>query len=139
MFIDVVLDPAIKHGDSPARLVIGIPTRNRPEKLLSALISISELKYTPEMVFVCDSSESAQHERVKKICDDSDMPVILIRSERASIPYQRNQIVDFALKSEDQFGFLLFLDDDTKPDYLYSQLLLEAFTNCRSVWHPISC
>jgi glycosyltransferase involved in cell wall biosynthesis len=125
VFRRVVLDPALKLGDSLTRLVIGIPTRNRPEKLRSTLISISEMKYKPEMVFVCDSSESAQHERVKKICNDSDMPITVIRSQRPSIPYQRNQIVEFALKSEDPFGFLLFLDDDTEPDHLYSQLRLD--------------
>lgn len=124
MSVYVVSDPALNQGDLLTRLIIGIPTRNRPEQLRSTLISISRLKHSPEVIFVCDSSDSAQHERVKKICNDSDVPTILIQSEKASIPFQRNRIVEFALKSEDPFDFLLFLDDDTEPDHLYSQLLL---------------
>ena len=125
MFLYVVLNPALNQNDLLTRLVVGIPTRNRPENLRSTLISISRMKYAPEVVIVCDSSDDGQHENVKKICDDSDIPTILIRSERASIPFQRNRIVEYALETNDPFGFLLFLDDDTEPDPLYPQLLLD--------------
>lgn len=121
----MALNPDFQRGSSLTRLIVGIPTRNRPEKLRTTLISISKMKHAPNAVFVCDSSESAQYELVEKICNESDIPTILIRSDRASIPYQRNRIVDFALNLEEGFGFLLFLDDDTVPDYLYSQLLLD--------------
>jgi hypothetical protein len=123
--IYVVSDSALTLGGSLTRLALGIPTRNRPEKLRTTLNSISKMSCSPSVIFVCDSSDSAQHELVTNICIESVIPTVLIRSDRASIPYQRNRIVEFALNSEDDFGFLLFLDDDTEPDYLYSQLLLE--------------
>ena len=117
--------PSTSERESKIDFVLGIPTRNRPEKLRSTLASISRMKYTPAFIVVCDSSDESYVESVTRFCELSKVSTFLIRSEKASIPFQRNRIVDFCNNLNREFEFLLFLDDDTEPDYLYSHLLID--------------
>lgn len=125
----VVIDNSSSPSDFKSQFVLGIPTRNRPEILKTTLFSISKMKCLPVVVVVCDSSDDRNHEHVLNICKNSIMPTVLIRSAKASIPYQRNRIVEYSLKSEIDFDFLLFLDDDTEPEFRYSHILLDFLQN----------
>ena len=111
--------------------VLGIPTKDRPKELQNSLKAISQLKYLPALIVVCDSSSDDNHRLNAQICRTAIVPTFIIRSEKASIPFQRNRIVEFALSSQECFDYLLFLDDDTQPHPYYSQLLIDFLSiNC---------
>lgn len=95
-------------------IVVIIPTRNRPELLLSLLGSISKQTLLPQKVIVVDSSEVPLD---LTLLVDFNFGIELIKTSLASAAGQRNLGID---SLSDKNIFLMFLDDDTvpEPDYI---------------------
>ena len=115
----------IKDSAEHSGFAVGIPTHNRPNQLKSTLASISRLDPAPNGIFVCDSSPLEIYEKVIQICNEAEIPTTLIRSNRPSIPFQRNCLISVMLDVQPSFEYVLFLDDDTEPDPSYSEKLIE--------------
>jgi len=114
----------MKDSEFPA-FAIGIPTRNRPLYLEQTLTSITRLAQLPREIFVCDSSDLELQDVLAVVCNNSQIKTTLLKSVKASIPFQRNAIAQAFLDADTQFDFLLFLDDDTEPAIDYSQRLVD--------------
>ena len=124
--IDGLLMTSSSHDCSYALL---IPTYKRPHYLKLLLANIVNQQLVPTVVIVCDSSPDDVHDDVTTVCNQSPIPVQLIRSSRASTPTQRNLLIDYLNKYHPTIRLVLFLDDDTEPETDYALKLAQFISN----------
>lgn len=107
----------------PVRVVI--PTRNRHTELRRCLESLVSQTIAPDMVVVCDASDS---EDSATVCADVSaagvLPVLHLPARAPGLTAQRNCGLS-ALP--DSCGFVLFLDDDVILSSTYVERLLTLF------------
>lgn len=104
------------------RIVVGIPTLNRPDDLRKTLVSILENTIHPDKVVIVDQSTDDRTEQVLEDLYDN------LNIEYLKVPYKgltkaRNEI----LKCAADFDIVTFLDDDVVLDRKYLENVLKAF------------
>lgn len=101
------------------RVVIGIPTRNRPVMLRDCLESIGDL-LIPDTVdcSIVVMQNGADCSAVRRLCRkigiDIKIPVSCRVEPRVGIAHARNALIDYALSAD--ADYLLFIDDDETVD-----------------------
>jgi len=96
------------------RLLVVIATRNRPERLSQVLFALSQGDVQPNLVVVCDSSDSDVRLDVGRVLAESPVRTQLLFSDRRSLTYQRNLAIRHG-RAMIVCDFVQVLDDDTEP------------------------
>lgn len=113
---------------SKNKLAVIVATRNRPELISDLFDSISSLTIRPEQVVVVDSSDDSLKLSTTQLSalEKSIAPTVVnyFTTTVKSLPSQRNIGLDLIYL--DDFEFILFLDDDTRPEPNYAERLIET-------------
>ncbi len=133
------ITPARSGMPDPLRVVVIIPTLNRPEKLKRALASVRVQIHSPDLVVVVSDSdpdnEVANLEAVESL--KTSVPAILIRNALThNLSGAINTGLDYCSKAgfDPQETFLALLDDDDWWDKMYIDNSLALASETTSDW-----
>jgi glycosyltransferase involved in cell wall biosynthesis len=104
----------------PPRVLVAIPTRERPDSLSECLESLRRQTLSLSRVIVCDSSVGQES---RQVCERfGDLGIEYVRSREAGLTLQRNLCLDRLREDDDA---ILFLDDDVVLREEYVDVLAE--------------
>ncbi len=105
-------------------ICVAIPTRNRPEALRGALLSVVGQVSQPEEMIVVDDSDAEVQESVRKVVEDVAPNASILRKDTPGLTRSRNLAADRA-----QADLICFIDDDVVLDVEYLQAIRAAFSD----------
>lgn len=109
------------------KFVVIVPTLNRHDKL-EKLISLIELQtIQPQSLYIVDATENSFAPK------DTSVNCKVLKSKVRSAAQQRNQGIENLLKSDIDFDYCLFLDDDVTFNETYFEELLSSMVSNRAV------
>lgn len=104
------------------KLLVGIPTLNRPQQLARTLMTISKNSTLPDKVLIVDQSYNNETESVVETFSKR-LSIEYLRVSYRGLTRARNDI----LKRSNGFDVVTFLDDDVELRQEYLERIVEAF------------